>query len=89
VDHHKIDGALSIRLESGASQTERIPVFLRTPEHLPKNAVNHLVQLGIEPASGRSVFAADLSKEQVSILSDQVWVTSIRLARQARSFALR
>ena len=89
MDYQKIDGALSAKLELGASETESIPVFLRTVEHLPENACNHLIGLGLNPTSGNTVFAVELSKQQIDVLSGQPWITSIRLARQARQFGLR
>jgi len=89
MDYQKIDGALSAKLESNALETESIPVFLRTVECLPENARNHLIGLGLNPIGGNTVFAVELSKHQIDILSGQPWITSIRLARQARQFGLR
>lgn len=89
MDYQKIDGALSAKLESDVPGADSIPVFLRTVECLPENARNHLIGLGINPIGGSTVFAVELSKQQIDVLSGQPWITSIRLARQARPFGLR
>jgi hypothetical protein len=83
----KLDAALAMMLESKEQQpNQRLSVFVRTENGLPAAARSTLKALGIEITENASVFSADLSKQQVSELSDQPWVKLIRLARTTRPF---
>ena len=89
MDDQKIDAGLSAKLDLDVADADKLPVFVRTAEGLSESACEHLLKLGINAGGGNTVFAADLSTEQVRGLAEQPWVTSIRLARQARPVALR
>jgi hypothetical protein len=84
----KLDAALAMMLESKEQEPNpRLSVFVRTEIGLPAVARSTLKALGIEIAENASVFSADLSKQQVSELSEQPWVKLIRLARATRPFS--
>ena len=83
----KLDAPLSMMLESKEQESgQRLSVFVRTEVGLPAAARSTLKALGIEVTPNASVFSADLTKEQVSELSDQPWVKMVRLARVARPY---
>jgi hypothetical protein len=88
MDYRKLDGALAAMLDDRANR-ERLSVFVRTQSQLPPEATSRLKEYGIDAGDGMTVLSGDLSPEQVDALSEQPWVTSIRLARIARPLSNR
>lgn len=81
----KLDPALLAELlsDSGSSE-QRLSVFVRTDPVLSPDARATLRALGIDVGEGATIFSADLSRQQITQLSEQTWVRLIRLARAAR-----
>jgi hypothetical protein len=88
VDYRKFDGPLAKALDqTDRAAAERLPVFVRTQPQLSEDARTMLAASGIQAgAEDATVFAADLSHEQVAALSREPWVTAIHLASKTRPY---
>ena len=86
VDYSKLDRPLAAELDRGdRADRGRLPVFVRTLPQLTEEARSMLGASGIQGAAeGATVFAAELSHDEVATLSDQPWGVSVRLGNKAR-----
>jgi hypothetical protein len=67
---------------------ERLSVFVRTAAGLNDSAKSSLTRHGVALREGISIYAVDLTSDQIRALSEEPSVVSIRLARAARPLGL-
>ncbi|HYR91483.1 MAG TPA: hypothetical protein VE422_45945 [Terriglobia bacterium] len=89
MNQSKLDGGLAAALLRREPSAEvLLSVFIRTAPQLTQDARKILGTCGVDTSNERAtVFAADLSRQQVDELSEQSWVVSIQLGQQARPLA--
>jgi hypothetical protein len=86
MNHQKLDAALATSLrEIQDSQARTLVVFIHTEPELDDTAVAFLERLGVRGVtSGRQVFTATLSVEEIRELSEQCWVRVLRFSQKLR-----
>ena len=85
MDYGKLDGALAMALGRGSSRPERLTVFIRIAPELADDAKSLLESYGFDTSGELTApVSADLRPDEIANLSEQPWVTSIRLARTLR-----
>ncbi len=86
MDYKKFDAALAMAIdEVDSSEEPTLLVFIHTNQQLDARAVAFLESLGIKDvASDKDIYTATVSSSQVSELSNQSWVKSIKLSQKLR-----
>ena len=86
MNYQKLDAALAMALNEVASLDEcSLVVFIHTEPVPDHNAAALLEKLGVSNAtSGRDVFTATISANDVAQLSEQSWVQYLKLSQQLR-----
>ncbi len=84
MDYQKLDSSLAAALEEeGGTESTRFPVFLRLNSASPES-IDMLQRYRIDASAGPGIVPAELAPGEIAELSDQPWVSSIRLARSSR-----
>ncbi|MDD1683452.1 MAG: hypothetical protein LUO98_06425 [Methanoregula sp.] len=86
MDRKKIDSALAVALMSSApAGKDRFSVFIEMADPVAGPEQLFLKELGILNARpGATIVTATLSKDSIAALSDQPWISRIRLARKMK-----
>lgn len=86
MDKKKIDAALAVALMSSLpAGQDRFSVFIEMAAPVDGPEQHLLKELGIRNARlGATIVTATLSKDSIASLSDQPWISMIRLARKMK-----
>ncbi len=85
MEYGKLDGALAAALDDVQDPEEPIlSVFIHTSRPPTVAEAAFLKGLGISTTSGRQVFTATLSTRSIAELSNQSWVSYLKLSRKLR-----
>jgi hypothetical protein len=84
MDYSKLDAGLRADFQRYEAISDRMyPVFIHTSAPVNEEHVRFLKELGVgNVKSGMKVMTATLPYPAISILSDQEWVSAIRLSRK-------
>jgi len=86
MDYAKMDAGMRAALERYKEVSDRMfPVFIHTSVPVNEEHVLFLKGLGVDYArNGMKVFTATLPSPSIDIISDQEWVSAIRLSRRMK-----
>lgn len=85
MNYQKLDTALAIALNDVRNPEQpSLTVFIHTQSAPDAAATALLESFGVSVASGRDVFSATLSANAISQLSEQSWVSYLKLSQTLR-----
>jgi hypothetical protein len=86
MDYSKMDAGMRAALQRYREVSDRMyPVFIHTSAPVSEENVLFLKRLGVDYArAGMKVFTATLPSPSISMVSDQEWVSAIRLSRRMK-----
>ena len=86
MDYSKLDASLRADFQRNEAIPDRTyPVFIHTSAPLDEEYARFLRELGVgNVKAGMKVVTATLSSPAIGIVSDQEWVSAIRLSRKMK-----
>jgi hypothetical protein len=85
MDYRKIDAPLAAALEATPDAGQSLTIFISTTGESTPTRIQFLTEHGIDPeAARRAIFSATVSAKTVAELSDQPWVSALRLSQKLR-----
>lgn len=86
MNYQKLDAALAMALNDILDpEAPNLVVFIHTELVLDSTATTTLENLGVSGVtSGKDIFTATLSPNNISQLSEQPWIKSIKLSQKLR-----